>query len=415
MAAKKEIIKVGARKVDVTGLTPAMQQKVIAAAKGGKGSLASRALAKEFQKQVAGKTATKTPADNTNIVTTGGPGVTNQDPVKNMPLPSVGTQQPAGQPEQSVQNAGPRDTAQSNDYYGADRGYDPSAYKEGVKPTTEVKAETPNAIAGSGQYKSADLSLNDGKTGVDKSGAINPDRAAQTIYNTEQTDAQRNFNMNNPGLQVDEFGNRQDVIYDPSSGQTKVIKSAGGPLSGTMNAFQNALGGFTTDLSGQVANAQNANYSYMTRNLDRQKQQELEASKQELAQRGIPIDPSEKSLWSQTTGNINNKYQDLYDQANQQSIMLGNQTLGAQTGAQNSTLGTLTNTAQAFRQNATPYQGGTVDSSGALQGAINTASGANIAVGQTKAEIEKAKIQAEAQKAAAKQQAENNKGPVFNS
>lgn len=392
MAAKKEVIKVGAREIDVTGLTAAMKKKVIDAAKNGKGSLASRALAQEFQKQIAAK---KEPV-NKPLPTTGGPNPVIQDPTRQInPNPVV--PQPTQQPEVS-----PEKEAANN--------YDP-----GVKSTNEVKTDVPGAIGGQGQYKSADQSLDSGKTGVnEKTGGIDPDRAAQTIYNTEQTDAQRNFNMNNPGLQIDEFGNRQDVIYDPSSGQTKVIKSAGGPLAGTMGAFQSALGGFTSDLSGQVAKAQDANYSYMTRNLDRQKQQDLEAAKQELAQRGIPLDPTDTSLWGKTIGGINNRYQDLYDQANQQSIMLGNQTLGAQTGAQNSTLGTLTGTAQAFKQNATPYQGGTVDSSGALQGAINTASGANLGVAQTKAEIEKARIQAEAQKAAAKQQAENNKQPVFN-
>ncbi len=394
--AAKQIIKVGARKVDVTGLTPAMQKKVVDAAKNGKGSKASRALAAQFQKQVSGNTPKP---ETQGILKTGGLNPTIQDPQRNMNIDPA-----TGQPVGGGQGAPAQPDPSQTDY------------NPEVPTTPEVQGAIPSSIAGKGQYKETDLSFNSNRTGVDKeTGAINPDIAAKRIYNNEQSDFQRNFNANNPGLQVDEFGNRQDITIDPSTGETKVVKTAGGAVSDTMGAFKNAIGGFTSDLSGQVSKAQNANYDYMTRNLAQQKQQDLEASKQELAQRGIPLDPSSNSLWGKTIGNINNRYQDLTDQANQQSIMLGNQTLGAQTGAQNSTLGTLTSTANAFRQNATPFQGANVDSSGAVQGAINSASGANLGAAQTRAEIEKAKIQAAAQKEAAKAGAEKSKGPVFNS
>lgn len=83
-----------------------------------------------------------------------------------------------------------------------------------------------------------------------------------------------------------------------------------------------------------VDDARDANYNYITKDYENQKAQEMEAAKQELAQRGIPMSADPNSLYAKTISNIGNKYQGLYDQANNQAIMAGNETLGARTGAQ---------------------------------------------------------------------------------
>lgn len=338
------MIKVGSRQIDVTGLSDAMIKKVTAAAKNG-GSTASRALAQQFQKQTGGPSiSSKTPQ-------TGGPGQAQ----------GQGTQLPQTDPRYQPNADG---LAWNN-------------WESEVIPTQNV--QIPKSVAAPGQYKQSSSTLAKNTSGIDKAtGQIDPNRSLKTAYELERADAQKNFNMNNPGLQVDEFGNSQHIVFDPDSGATKVIKAAGGTLGSTMEAFEKSIGGYQSDFGQAVNSARDANYNYLTRNMRDDKQQEQEAAKQELANRGIPIDPSEGSLWQKTLAGIDRKYQGLTDQANNQAIMQGNETLGAQVGAQNSMLGTLTNTAQAFRQAATPYAGTNIDQSQTFQQGVNTASGADL-------------------------------------
>lgn len=84
-------------------------------------------------------------------------------------------------------------------------------------------------------------------------------------------------------------------------------------------------------LAGQAADA---NYNYITRNYATQKKQEMDAAKQELAQRGIPLDPSPDSLYGRTLAQIDQKYQALDDQANNQAIVARDSSLTATTGVQ---------------------------------------------------------------------------------
>lgn len=86
------------------------------------------------------------------------------------------------------------------------------------------------------------------------------------------------------------------------------------------------------DLQGAVTAAQDANYSYITKDYAAQKQQEMNAAKQELANRGIPLDPSPDSLYGRTLQQIDKKYQALDDQAKNQAISQGNETLSTQVG-----------------------------------------------------------------------------------
>lgn len=84
------------------------------------------------------------------------------------------------------------------------------------------------------------------------------------------------------------------------------------------------------DLMGEAQKARDAGYGYLTQDFATQKQQEMEASKQELAQRGIPLDPDPNSLYGRTMAQIDQKYRKLDDSAKQQSWALGNSLLGTE-------------------------------------------------------------------------------------
>lgn len=382
----QKLIKVGARQIDVSGLSEAQIKKVVAASGNG-GSLASRALAQQFQKGGSGKAGF---SDGSKLLKTGGPNATIQDPKAQMKISGGGDSSAVA--SDAAQQA-PSDGLHNN------ATWDPNVVNTAnVQVPGTIGATT---LSGNGQFRSAPDTLGNNKTGVGSAGQIDANRASNSLYNLERNDARLNFNMNNPGLQVDAFGNRQDIVTDPSSGETTLVQTAGGPLSGTLNAFQNAIGGYTSNFQNAVSNAQNANYNFLTRNLATDKARELENAKQELAQRGIPIDPSQNSLWSKSIESIDRKYQDLTNQANNQAIMAGNETLGAQVGAQNSILGSLTNTAQAFKQNATPYQGGSIDQSGTLADSIKTTSGADLSKYQIDKDYAAKMAQIKAQQAAA--------------
>lgn len=87
-----------------------------------------------------------------------------------------------------------------------------------------------------------------------------------------------------------------------------------------------------TDLSADVTQARDAAYNYITKDYATNKAQEIEAKKQELSDRGIPIDPSPDSLWGRTLAEIDKKYQGLDDQAKNQAIGAGNDILGTESG-----------------------------------------------------------------------------------
>lgn len=77
------------------------------------------------------------------------------------------------------------------------------------------------------------------------------------------------------------------------------------------------------DLISSIEKSRQARYDYTTRNFEAQKVAELEAAKQELANRGIPYDPAaatdpnSQNLYGRTIGGINRSWQDRYTQADQ--------------------------------------------------------------------------------------------------
>ena len=207
-----------------------------------------------------------------------------------------------------------------------------------------------------------DLGIND------KTGAINSTVATETLSGAEKQDFQTNFNTNNPGSQTNADGSSQTIERDPVTGEVKINQTGGGAYNAINSAFTGATTGLTDD--GRKA-AQDANYSYITQHYAGDKAKEMEAKKQELAERGIPIDASPGSLWSQTLEGIDRKYQSLDDQAKNQAITTGNQTYATNVGA----VGTLGNTLAGQSPTFTAFQGATSNQAGTLQSALNSIAG----------------------------------------
>lgn len=216
------------------------------------------------------------------------------------------------------------------------------------------------------------------KVGVNKdTGVIDPNKAVPEVTYQGMEDWTRNVNQANPENQTDAFGNTTNTNFDQATGQTTVHQEAGAIGKGIQSAFKQGLQGYNADIQSNANNARDANYSYQTRNLGAQKTQEMQDTKQELADRGIPYDPGDtKGLYGRTLQGVEQKYQGLYDQANNQAITQGNETLGAQVGAQNSIIGTLGGAAGAFAQNVNPYQSVQSNQAGLTSQTIGQVSGA---------------------------------------
>jgi hypothetical protein len=245
--------------------------------------------------------------------------------------------------------------AQADAKYGTKAAALASSYRKqagGTTPTTSTPSTAPK------------LGIND------KTGAINSAVATGTVMDAANQDTSNNFNLNNPGSQTDAMGNTQTITRDPVTGAVSLSQQGGSALSAANQAFTSAAGGIANGRN----EAQNAAYSYITKDYGQSKAREQEAAKQELAQRGIPIDPSPESLWSKTLQGIDQKYQSLDDQAKNQAIGAGNQTYATNTAA----VGTLAGATQAMTPNFTPYQGAQSNNAANLQQLLSTISAADM-------------------------------------
>ena len=207
-----------------------------------------------------------------------------------------------------------------------------------------------------------------GDLGVKKDGTIDGAKAGDVLVTAENSDASRTFNMNNPGRQRDAFGNEKIVTIDPKTGEVSTEVQLGRTGSAAVNYvdgsitnadragdvnLDNEIGKVnknTMDLSGaprilesndvrtEAQKVGDANYKYLTRNFERDKRRELEATKQELANRGIPIDfGNSDSMWNKAVGSIDQKFTDADLAASNQALMSRDQSMttlaGVQTGA----------------------------------------------------------------------------------
>lgn len=206
-----------------------------------------------------------------------------------------------------------------------------------------------------------------------KTGAIDPKTATTTVTQAVADDTNKTFGMQNPGSQTDATGNTQSITYDPVSGDVSVTQQAGAGLSAANTAFTNAALGLGE--GNPFESARDASYDYITQDYANQKSQEMEAAKQQLAERGIPIDMNDGSLWRKTMDAIDTKYQRLDDQAKNQSISAGNQSIATQAGV----VGTLGGAVTGQRPNFTPYAGGQSQQGETLLSLLSTISAADMA------------------------------------
>lgn len=223
----------------------------------------------------------------------------------------------------------------------------------------------------------SDLVAEHPKLGINQStGEINPSIASKVISGAADSDTSRNWNMNNPGSQVDALGNKQATWWDPKTGAVSIQQDAGGALSAANQAFISAatglMGGAGSDPFKQ---AYDTTYSYLTRDYDKQKEKALAAKRQELTNRGIPISATPGSLWSESMRDIEDQFRGAYDQASNQAFSQANAVLGTRANVIGSLGGTLAQQKPTF----TPYQGATATQAPTLLSLLGTISSAEMA------------------------------------
>ena len=205
--------------------------------------------------------------------------------------------------------------------------------------------------------------------GIDgATGQVNPGQATTAITNSVQQDYAKNFESQNPTSQTDASGNTQNINFDPVTGKTTITQNAGAGLTAANNAFTTAASGLAN--GGRQA-ATDAAYGYITKDYAQNKAREMEAAKQELAQRGIPIDANSESLWSKTVQGIDQKYQSLDDQAKNQALTAGNQYYATDASA----VQALGNTVNTLSPTFTAFQGGAQNTAGNYQQLLQTVAG----------------------------------------
>lgn len=215
---------------------------------------------------------------------------------------------------------------------------------------------------------------------VSTTGTIDPVKAAESVKAAEKSDVATNVGLANPGSETDAFGNKKTTVMNPD-GTVTVKSEAGGALKAFTDAATGAIGSIKPlDLSGAPVvsggtaedrkKAEDANYATLTRFYNRDESRDMEASKQELANRGIPFNPNEvynentTNLYGKTIGGIKQYYDAQRANAANQSIVKGNETMLANTSA--------SNTANAAFVNAATQQ-----NSGNLAGIQTMVGGAN--------------------------------------
>jgi len=200
---------------------------------------------------------------------------------------------------------------------------------------------------------------------------INARRAIRTVTDATAADTSKNFYMQNPGEQTDAFGNNQSISYDPATGKTSITQNAGGALSATTRAFLNATEGLGNDGRAQ---AQDANYNYITRDNERNKQREIAAKEQQLANQGVPWSADPNSRYQKELAGIQERYQRMDEDARNLAITTGNETYATNVNA----VGTLGTTMQNQSPTFTAFTGGQSNQGEALMNLFNSLSQAEL-------------------------------------
>lgn len=245
---------------------------------------------------------------------------------------------------------------------------DPSGYQPGPEPTPAYP-DIPFKDPGGGVSKGT----------VDtKSGTVDPVKASDDISKSETHDVNTNFQLEHPQLITDQNGNSREITRHADG--TVTVKDTKG---GTAQTFTDLATAAASSFNGAAdrASAEAATYGTLTKYYDRDKARDLENSKQELAQRGIPYSPdtvydeNTKDLYGKTLGAINQRYQGLKDTASQQAVLSGNQAYATTSSARDSFLNAAANGATTFGGNFGPYSNSTTtDTSAQTEDAIKLSS-----------------------------------------
>ena len=241
----------------------------------------------------------------------------------------------------------------------------PTDDRPAITGTTPGDTGTPSNTGGistTGTNIGASPLIPDDITGaVDStSGAVNLGKAADVIEKTKAQDINTQFKLDQPIRMTDQFGNVRVISRDPNTGEVTISDTAGGTSSKFKDLAEAAASNWNPQ-AGRAA-AEEAAYGTITKFYDRDKERELEASKQELANRGIPYNPAEavnpntKDLYGRTIGGIDQKYQSLKDDAARQAILAGNQSFATNTAAQQAFLNAAMQGATQFAGSWQPYQ-----------------------------------------------------------
>lgn len=159
------------------------------------------------------------------------------------------------------------------------------------------------------------------------------DKTGLTDRQTQRVDyliKNKGYNRAKARALADQFRKKTAAAPNPATPQSA---SPVDPETGGVD-FNEALQLIKTDTSKEAfQKAYDANYALATKGMDQQKALELEQQKQELANRGIPYDPSNAdSLYGRTVQGINTRFDQLQQDAVNQSTMLANDTAATQAG-----------------------------------------------------------------------------------
>lgn len=243
----------------------------------------------------------------------------------------------------------------------ADEGYGTLAQKQ-LNAAAKKGGKTPTDGSGNVQVGLNNL----GNAGVGNDGTIDIGKAGNVLSEAEKEDIRNNFRLNNPD-QTDEFGNT--VHYELGDDGRVTVTRSGGRSSQFADLAAQAASKYAQG-DGERKRAEEATYNTLTRNYDRDMSRELEAVKQEMANRGIPYDPAAaqdpntNNLYGKTVGGVSEKYRTLKDQAAQQAVLSGNQAFATNAAAAQGFVNTAAGAASQFAPRFDQYQGQTVDSSG---------------------------------------------------
>jgi hypothetical protein len=217
----------------------------------------------------------------------------------------------------------------------------PDVAAEAARLRAEGDPRTPQQIA-SDHYRSNGKA--EGRTGafgdqqsdtVNPDGTINPDAAADRVADAREVDAATQFKLDNPD-QTDEFGNTVTYTMGPDGKPIRTVKQ-GETATRFRELALAAAQGWNPDEDRR--RAEEATYGTLTKYYDRDQAREMEEQKQELANRGIPYDPTaaqdpnSKNLYGRTIGGISEKFRGLKDTAAQQSVLSGNAAFQTTTAA----------------------------------------------------------------------------------